>query len=83
MVDANVNIYTPKGRLVTDADILLQEPIVQVKGGTAKRLERQIVNTEAATGFPTLGYSPDAGKHVLKDACTTNCAETLIDAVKP
>ena len=83
VVGTNVNIRTANGTLVTDADILLSNGVVQVKGGTGKGIADQLKRTEDATGLPAVGYTPDAGKHVLRGACTTNCAETLIDTVKP
>jgi hypothetical protein len=83
VVGTNVNIRTADGALVTDADILLENGVVQVKSGTGKGMADQLRRTEEATGLPALGYTPDAGKHVLKNSCTTNCAETLIKAVEP
>jgi hypothetical protein len=83
VVGVNVPIRDAAGRLVTDADILLQDSIVQVKSGGGKGLTSQIQRTEQATGLPTIGYGPDLKPSILRGCTATNCEATLIEVVKP
>jgi hypothetical protein len=54
----NVPVRIAAGQLVTDADILLQNAVIQVKSGGGKGMTSQLGRTEKATGLPTIGYGP-------------------------
>jgi len=83
VVGVNVPIRDAAGKLVTDADILLKNGVVQVKSGGGKGLTSQLERTEKATGLPTIGYGPDLKPSVLKGCTATNCERTLIEVIKP
>lgn len=83
VVGVNVPIRDAAGRLVTDADILLKNGVVQVKSGGGKGLTSQLQRTEQATGLPTIGYGPDLKPSILCGCAATNCERTLIEVVKP
>lgn len=83
VVGVNVPIRDAAGRLVTDADILLKNGVVQVKSGGGKGLTSQLQRTEQATGLPAIGYGPDLKTSVLRGCAATNCERTLIEVVKP
>ena len=83
VVGVNVPIRDAAGRLVTDADILLKNGVVQVKSGGGKGLTSQLQRTEQATGLPTIGYGPDLKPSILRGCAATNCERTLIEVVKP
>ena len=71
------------GNMVTDADILLKNAVIQVKSGGGKGMTSQIQRTEQATGLPTIGYGPDLKQSILKNSTSTNDLQLLIDVVKP
>ncbi len=84
----NVPIRDVAGRLITDADILLRNAIIQVKSGAGKGLTRQILNTEAATRVPVIGYGPHLGVNVVRSiqaagALVTRDVQLLIKLVAP
>ena len=55
----NEPLFDATGRMVTDADILLKNAVIQVKSGTrAAGILGQLVDSEAATGLPSIGYGP-------------------------
>ncbi|WP_169788046.1 RHS repeat-associated core domain-containing protein [Caldimonas brevitalea] len=83
VVGVNVPIHNAAGQLVTDADILLKNGVVQVKSGGGKGLTSQLQRTEQATGLPTIGYGPDLKPSILRSCAATNCEKTLIEVVKP
>jgi hypothetical protein len=83
VIGANVPVRNAAGQLVTDADILLQNGIVQVKSGGGKGLTIQLQRTEQATGLPTIGYGPNLKPSILRGCTATNCERTLIEVVKP
>jgi len=59
--------YNAAGKLVTDADIMLQNAVVQVKSGTsAQGLLRQLQASESATGLPSVGYAPNLPLNSIK-----------------
>lgn len=45
--------------LPREVDLDLGDIIVQVKGGNARRIIRQIQQTQHTTGITTIGYAPD------------------------
>jgi len=84
----NVPVYDNAGRLITDADILLNNAIIQVKSGGGKGLLRQIVNTETATGIPTIGYGPNLKGSVVNGInqageLVTTDLQLLLELIKP
>jgi hypothetical protein len=88
VVDVNVPIRDAAGNLVTDADILVQNAVIQVKSGSGKGLLRQILRTQAATGLPTVGYGPDLGGAVVEGieeagGLVTTDVEVLIEVIAP
>ena len=83
VVGVNVPIRDAAGNMVTDADILLKNAVVQVKSGGGKGMTSQLLRTEQATGLPTIGYGPDLKSTILRNSTSTNDLQTLIDVVKP
>lgn len=83
VVGVNVPVRDTAGNMVTDADILLKNAVIQVKSGGGKGMTSQLQRTEQATGLPTLGYGPDLKQSILKNSASTNDLQTLIDVVKP
>lgn len=83
VLGVNVPVRDAAGKLITDADILLKNGIVQVKSGGGKGLTSQLQRTEQATGLPTIGYGPDLKPSILRGCAATNCEATLIEVVKP
>jgi len=67
VVGVNVPLRNAAGNLVTDADILLQNSVLQVKsGGSAQGLLRQLQRSEAATGLPSIGFGPNLPANSLR-----------------
>ena len=83
VVGVNVPVRDTAGNMVTDADILLKNAVIQVKSGGGKGMTSQLQRTEQATGLPTIGYGPDLKQSILKNNLSTNDLQTLIDVVKP
>jgi hypothetical protein len=83
VVGVNVPVYDSAGKLVTDADIMLRNAAIQVKGGNGAGLTRQLEITERATGLPTLGYGPNLGPSIMRSTFSTNSSQLIIDVVKP
>lgn len=76
------------GQLITDADIRLQNAIIQVKSGGGKGLTSQLVRTEQATGLLTIGYGPTLKPSVLRSieeagGLATTDRGRLFDLIKP
>lgn len=74
--------------LVTDADILLKNAIIQVKSGSGTGLTSQILRTQAATDLPVIGYGPNLGGSLEKGIraagrLVTRDRELLIQVVAP
>jgi hypothetical protein len=88
VVDVNVPLYNDVGKLVTDADILLQNAIIQVKTGGGKSLANQLFRTQQVTDLPVLGYGPTLKGSVVTQVqreggyVTTNVS-TLLEVIKP
>jgi hypothetical protein len=88
VVGVNVPIRDATGQLVTDADIQLQNSIIQVKSGGGKGLTSQVLRTEQATGMPTIGYGPALKPSVVNSinqagGLVTTDKGLLIEVVKP
>jgi len=88
VVGVNVPMTNAAGRVVTDADILLQNAVIQVKSGAGKGLTTQLLNTQAATNLPVIGYGPQLGGSVFRGiqangGLVTRDAQLLIDIVAP
>ncbi len=83
VVGVNVPVRNSAGDMVTDADILLKNAVIQVKSGGGKGMTSQLQRTEHATGLPTIGYGPDLKQSILKNSTSTNDLQLLIDVVKP
>ena len=76
------------GRIVTDADILLQNAVIQVKSGSGKGLTTQLLNTQSTTNLPVFGYGPQLGGSVFRGiqangGLVTRDAQLLIQVVAP
>jgi len=88
VVRVKVPMTNAAGRVVTDADILLQNAAIQVKSGAGKGLTTQLLNTQAATNLPVIGYGPQLGGSVFRGiqangGLVTRDAQLLIDIVAP
>ena len=83
VVGVNVPIRDAAGNMVTDADILLKNAVVQVKSGGGKGMTNQFQRTEQATGLPAIGFGPDLKNSILQNSSSTNDLQVLIDLVKP
>jgi hypothetical protein len=88
VVGVNVPITDATGRVVTDADILLRNAIIQVKSGPGKGLTTQLLNTQAATNLPVIGYGPQLGGSLVRGiqaagGLVTQDEQLLIDVVAP
>jgi len=65
VVGVNIPLQSTLG--ATDADILLQNAVIQVKsGGGAQGLLLQLQKSEAATGLPALGFGPNLPGNSLR-----------------
>jgi RHS repeat-associated protein len=88
VVGVNVPLYNSAGKLVTDADILLQNAILQIKSGGGKGLADQLARTQLATSLPVIGFGPTLKGSVVAQVqreggyVTTNL-KTLLEVVKP
>ena len=83
VIDVNVPVRSSTGQMITDADILLKNAVIQVKSGGGKGMASQLQRTEQATGIPTIGYGPDLKPSILRSCAATNCEETLLQVIKP
>ncbi|MBA3684524.1 MAG: RHS repeat-associated core domain-containing protein [Planctomycetes bacterium] len=88
VVGVNVPVLNAAGQLVTDADILLQNAVIQVKSGGGKGLTSQVLRTQEATGLPTIGYGPTLKPSVVSGTnraggLATTDEGLLIDVVRP
>jgi hypothetical protein len=83
VVGVNVNKYRADGSVAAEADILLRNGVIQVKGGTGTGMARQLSRTEREFGLPALGYGPDLGRHVMRNTASTNNESLIIEVVKP
>jgi hypothetical protein len=59
VVDVNLKMYRPDGSTLTDADIVLDNTIIQVKSGSGKGLTSQMIETSTGTSKTVIGYTPD------------------------
>jgi hypothetical protein len=88
VVGVNVPMYNANGQLVTDADILLQNSVIQVKSGSGKGLTSQLARTQTVTNLPVIGYGPNLGTHVVRgiqraEGLVTRSIQLLIEVVAP
>ena len=67
VVGVNINRVMSNG-LTREIDIDLGNIIVQVKGGQAKGLTGQILETQASTGVRTIGYAPGVSPGAWRSA---------------
>lgn len=63
----NVPLYRPDGTVATDADILLQNAVLQVKSGGGTGLTSQLLRTQAVTDLPVIGYGPNLGGTLIRN----------------
>jgi hypothetical protein len=75
---------SPPGQLVTDADIQLQNAIIQGKSGGGRGLTSLVSRTEQAMGIPTIGYGRTLKPIVLisinqAGGLVTTCRRLLIE----
>jgi hypothetical protein len=66
VVGVNVPMQNLAGQLVTDADILLRNAVVQVKSGSGTGLTSQLVRTQSVTSLPVIGYGPTLGGALVR-----------------
>lgn len=88
VVGVNVPVRNAAGQLITDADILLKNAVIQVKSGGGKGLTSQLIRTEQATGLPTIGFGPTLKPSVINGinrsgGMVTTDEALLIDVVRP
>ena len=90
VVGTEVPIYDATGtKLLTDADILLQNAVIQVKSGTKTGgLLYQLEISEATTGLPSIGYAPNLSPNAIKylstmGALVTTDIYTFLGVIKP
>jgi hypothetical protein len=81
-------MYNAAGQLVTDADILLENSVIQVKSGSGAGLTSQLARTQSVTDLPVIGYGPNLGMHVVRGiqragGLITRDIQLLIDVVAP
>ncbi len=84
----NVPLYNDAGRLVTDADILLKNAVLQVKSGAGRGMPGQLLRTEGVTDLPVIGYGPFLKHGTVKAAeragrLITTDERLLLEVVKP
>jgi hypothetical protein len=83
----NVPLQSALGN--TDADILLQNAVLQVKsGGSAQGLLLQLQKSEAATGLPSIGFGPNLPAGSLRalsqqGGLVTGDKNLLLQLIKP
>jgi RHS repeat-associated protein len=89
VIGVNVPLYDGAGTLLTDADILLQNAVIQVKSGdSAQRLLIQLERSEAATGLTSIGFGPNLPPNSLRTlsqqgGLVTGDENLLLELVKP
>jgi RHS repeat-associated protein len=89
VIGVNVPLRNAAGNLVTDADILLRNSVIQVKsGGSAQGLLRQLQHSEAATGLPSIGFGPNLPSNSLRTlsqqgGLVTRDEQLLLQFIKP
>jgi hypothetical protein len=88
VVGVNVPIKNAAGNVITDADIQLQNAIIQVKAGAGKGATTQLLSTEQAAGLPTIAYGPKLSGSVVKGiqragGLVTRDKSVLLEVVRP
>jgi hypothetical protein len=88
VVGVNVPMIDAAGRVATDADILLKNAVIQVKSGAGKGLTTQLLNTQAVTHLPVIGYGPQLGGSLIRGiqangGLVTRDLQLLIHVVAP
>lgn len=89
VLGVNVPLYDAGGNLLTDADILLKNSVIQVKSGaSAQGMLRQLQRSEAATGLPSIGFGPNLPGNSLRalsqqGGLVTGDENLLLQVVKP
>ena len=88
VVGVNVPMRNSAGQLVTDADILLQNGVIQVKSGSGAGLTSQLARTQAVTDLPVIGYGPKLGGTLIQNinkagGLVTRDEQLLLQVVKP
>ncbi|MBF0100186.1 MAG: VCBS repeat-containing protein [Desulfobacterales bacterium] len=85
----NVPLKDAAGNVVTDADILLNNAVIQVKSGGGKGLTSQVITkTPKGTDLPVIGYGPDLKGSVVKGiekagGLVTRDETLLLEVIKP
>lgn len=85
----NVPLYDATGKLITDADIMTANAVIQVKSGnSAQGILRQLQRSEAATGLVPIGYGPKFKPNTLRTlsqqgGLVTNDKQLLLEVIKP
>jgi hypothetical protein len=89
VVGVNGPLMGSSGELLTDADILLQNAVIQVKSGkSAQGLLLQLQKSEAATGLPSIGFGPNLPPGSLRalssqGGLVTNDEALLLELIRP
>ena len=85
----NMPLRDASGHVVTDADILLNNAVIQVKSGGGKGLGSQVLRkTPAGSGLPVIGYGPALKPHVVQGierggGLVTTDETLLLEVIKP
>jgi hypothetical protein len=84
----NEPLYDAAGKLVTDADILLKNAVLQIKSGGGKKLANQVLRTEGVTDLPVIAFGPTLKGSVVKQlqkqgSLVTRSLKDLLDVIAP
>jgi RHS repeat-associated protein len=89
VVGVNSPLVGASGELLTDADILLQNAVIQVKSGkSAQGLLLQLQKSEGATGLPSIGFGPNLPPGSLRalsaqGGLVTSDEAVLLEVIRP
>jgi hypothetical protein len=89
VVGVNVPLYDAAGNLATDADIVLQNAVIQVKSGSkAQGILAQLTKSEALTGKTAVGFGPKFSNTLVRNlngmgGLVTNIQSDLLAAIAP
>jgi hypothetical protein len=84
----NEPLFDAAGKLVTDADILLKNAILQIKSGGGKKLANQVLRTESVTDLPVIAFGPTLKGSVVKQlqkqgSLVTRSLKDLLEIIAP
>ena len=82
------SVYRPNGTLLTDADIVLENAIIQVKTGNGHGLAGQMAATQTGTNLPVIGFGSTLRGSIVTEVeraggLVTRDTELLLRVVAP